>query len=130
MNSQGCSFIINLTRLIKILFSSTIQIEEMRLLFFTFFIYFLLNAKVYFTRLSMKYVSQILSQILIKFSYKNSAEKVFCNITDYLFYNFSFMLLDYIGGVFCYFLIVSFRFCSHGIFFTLFIRFFYELDGD
>ena len=130
MNSQGCSFIINLTRLIKILFSSTIQIEKMRLLFFTFFIYFLLNAKVYFTRLSMKYVSQILSQILIKFSYENSAKKAFCNITDYLFYNFSFMLLDYIGGVFCYFLIVSFRFCSHGIFFTLFIRFFYELDGD
>ena len=130
MNSQGCSFIINLTRLIKILFSSTIQIEKMRLLFFTFFIYFLLNAKVYFTRLSMKYVSQILSQILIKFSYENSAEKAFCTITDYLFYNFSFMLLDYIGGVFCYFLIVSVRFCSHGIFFTLFIRFFYELDGD
>ena len=130
MNSQGCSFIINLTRLIKILFSSTIQIEKMRLLFFTFFIYFLLNAKVYFTRLSMKYVSRILSLILIKFSYENSAEKAFCTITDYLFYNFSFMLLDYIGGVFCYFLIVSVRFCSHGIFFTLFIRFFYELDGD
>ena len=92
MNSQGCSFIINLTRLIKLLFSSTIQIEKMRLLFFTFFIYFLLNAKVYFTRLSMKYVSQI----LIKFSYENSAKKAFCNITDYLFYNFSFMLLDYI----------------------------------
>ena len=130
MNSQGCSFIINLTKLIKILFSSTIQIEKMRLLLVTFFIYFLLNAKVYFTRLSMKYVSQILSQILIKFSYENSAEKVFCNITACLFYNFSFMLLDYIGGVFCYFLIVSFRFCSHGIFFTLFIRFFYDLDGD
>ena len=129
MNSQGCSFIIKLIRLIKVLFSSTIQIEKMCLLFFTFFIYFLLNVKVYFTRLSMKYVSQILSQILIKSSYENSAEKAFCNITD-LFYNFSFMLLDYMGGVFCYFLIVSFMFCSHGIFFTLFIRFFYELDGD
>ena len=31
----------------------------------------------------------------MKFLYDNSAEKAFCIFTDYLFHNFSFVLLDY-----------------------------------
>ena len=66
----------------------------------------------------------------MKFLHDNSAEKAFCIFTDYLFHNFSFVLLDYICAVLCYFLMVSFGFYSHRVLFTLFIRFSYVPDGD
>ena len=70
------------------------------------------------------------TSFLMKFLYDNSAEKAFCISTDYLFYNFSIVLLDYMGGVLCCLLIVSFDSYSHRVLFTLFIKSFcVNIDG-